>query len=126
MALYSDINQKNTTEKILLLDVESVFQSIKNILSTSPGERLFNPEFGSQVESLLFEHIDDITELQMLTFIVEAIERWDDRVEIDLESTNIIGDTLNNRYDVDIAFRIKGFAQNQLFNYTESILGKAA
>ncbi len=37
---------------------ESIKQSIRNIVLTAPGEKLFNPKFGSSVYKMLFEPLD--------------------------------------------------------------------
>lgn len=50
------------------LDIE---QSLKLILSTRPGERLTNPEFGCSIYEYLFEPINSTTEY----FLREAIEK---------------------------------------------------
>ena len=39
----------------------AIARSIRNLILTTPGERPFNPELGSQVSRLLFEPIDSIT-----------------------------------------------------------------
>jgi hypothetical protein len=43
------------------VDDMAVINSVKNLISTSRYERLFQPEIGSSVRSLLFEPMDTIT-----------------------------------------------------------------
>jgi phage baseplate assembly protein W len=40
--LYSDINQYNPAIKPILINIESIFQSIYNLLGTSKGERILD------------------------------------------------------------------------------------
>jgi len=35
-------------------------QSVKNLITTVPGERFFNPKIGSRITGLLFEPLDFI------------------------------------------------------------------
>jgi uncharacterized protein len=60
--------------------------SIYNILSTKKGERVFLPEFGSNLQSLLFEPMDNITRKIAQNIITEDIQRWEPRVTL-LESS---------------------------------------
>ena len=54
MSIYTDINQYTPTAQVLLTNIESIYQSLNNILTTKPGERVFNPEFGGELDDLLF------------------------------------------------------------------------
>ena len=40
-----------------LVDEDAVIQSIRNILTTSPGQKLLNPRFGVNIGDLLFEGV---------------------------------------------------------------------
>ena len=61
---------------------EHIEESIRQILSTSPGERLMQPEFGSKLKSLVFEQDDEILADLLNYYITEAIHTWDKRVII--------------------------------------------
>jgi len=57
-------------------------QSIEMILTTLPGERLFNPTFGSNFQLRLFDTMDkDFLEL-LLNDTVDAITKWEPRIMI--------------------------------------------
>ena len=43
----------------------AVINSIKNLISTNNYERLFNPIFGGNIRSMLFENMDPVTALRM-------------------------------------------------------------
>jgi phage baseplate assembly protein W len=83
MAVYTDLNSINPTSTSLLKDVESVYQGLFNLFNTTPGERLFLPEFGVDIEDILFEVIDDLTSAEIFRRIVEAVDRWEGRVLVD-------------------------------------------
>ena len=61
---------------------ERIKDSIHLILSTRPGERMFNPEFGSRLPDLVFEPNDDILKQLLRIYTVDALRRWEKRIEI--------------------------------------------
>ena len=46
---------------IALKNANAISRSIRNIVFTTPGEKFFNEDFGSDVSRSLFEYIDDLT-----------------------------------------------------------------
>lgn len=116
MAIYSDINQYNPTKNSILYDFESIKQSIHNILDTKPTQRLFNPEFGAQISDLLFEVMDEITEIRIKSFIIDAINRWEPRVTMDFANSTVTAIYEENKYDVTLSFKIKGI-EDETFSF---------
>lgn len=60
----------------------SITQSIKNLIYTNLGERLFQPTVGSDIMSMLFEpnFMDYINEIEM--YIMRTIENYEPRAEV--------------------------------------------
>jgi len=56
-----------------LVNVKSVFNSIRNIFAWTPGERLLNPEFGSNLKKLLYNGITEFTVESILAEIRRCI-----------------------------------------------------
>ena len=86
---------------------DQVKSNIKNLLLTKKGERIIQPEFGSGLQSLLFEQNVDDLEGRIEDTINESLEQWLPYVtadEIDIESTDELRD--NNKLNVSIKFRI--------------------
>ncbi len=106
--LHSDINQYTPTVKPRLVDVEAIYQSINNILSTRRFQRLFNLDAGIDFEDVLFEPVDDINSLEILRLVSEKLEELEPRIIINFSKTEIIPDEDNNAYDVDLIFTIRG------------------
>jgi phage baseplate assembly protein W len=63
-------------------DDESVRQAIVLLLSTTPGERLMRPEYGSHLNRLVFGPNDHTAAGLAIHYVRQAIERWEPRVEI--------------------------------------------
>ena len=85
-------------------DSVSVKRGISNILLTKNFERLFQPEIGAGIKSILFEPISTITEQRLEDEVASAIEAWESRAEI--ININVTAEEENNRYLVSVKFRI--------------------
>jgi phage baseplate assembly protein W len=60
LQVYSDfadnfIAHPVTNDLVVLKNQDSVSQALKNMIMTNPGERLFNPFFGSGITASMFE-----------------------------------------------------------------------
>lgn len=76
-----DINP-NTSNLLLKRDVESVKQSLKNLLLTRKGERPFSPNYGSNLYNFLFDPIDIVTETLIREEISVSIRNYEPRVNL--------------------------------------------
>ena len=91
---------------IAIKNENAIARSIRNIVFTLPGEKFFNPDFGSRVTSILFENIDHITASAIVDEINQSIRNYEQRVKlIDVEADP---DFDNNSYDVTIKYEIIG------------------
>jgi phage baseplate assembly protein W len=82
-----------------------------NLLLTNKGERILNPEFGSNLRQLLFENITSITEENIKDAIISS-------ANIYLPEIQVVNITLNNEYDnntinitIDYVLRISGTSE---------------
>ena len=91
---------------VALKNANAIARSVRNIILTSPGEKFFNPDFGSNVSKLLFENLDEVTALAIRDEIETAINNYEPRVSlIDVEVTP---DFDGNSLDAKIKYRIVG------------------
>lgn len=58
-------------ETIMVSDDKDIHESLYIILTTSPGERIMNPQFGCGIRSLVFESITE----SMLTVLKDMIQK---------------------------------------------------
>ena len=86
---------------------DQIKSNIKNLLLTKRGERILQPQFGSGLQSLLFEpNVDDL-EGRIEDTINDSLKQWLPYVtadEINIESTDELRD--NNKINVSIKFKI--------------------
>lgn len=107
--LYSDFKTSfkfSYVKRDLEQDVneEAVKTSIKNILLTNRGERFFNPSFGSDIRSVLFENFTSATEQILSDLVKNAINNFEPRANIIEVLVN--GDPDNNQVYITIIFSI--------------------
>ena len=91
---------------IAIKNENAIARSVRNIVFTLPGEKFFNPNFGSKISKVLFENIDDITASVIVDEIKESIRNFEPRVELlDVQSFPNFD---NNQFDVSITYEIIG------------------
>jgi phage baseplate assembly protein W len=87
--LYLEGNSPNTVEGNDALD-----RSIRTIVLTFPGERVYRPTFGSTARGGIFDSMTEVTAVQISDSIRRAISDWEPRVDVqdilfELEETTI-------------------------------------
>jgi len=89
----------------VLTNAESIKQSVKNIVLTNFYERPYNPEFGGDVLSQLFENMDPITEYNISKNIRVSLENYEPRAIVDDIITTVYDD--QNALTVKIKFSVQ-------------------
>jgi len=112
--LYKDIDfafeaHPETKDILKKIDINSVKQSLKTLLFTRAGERLFQPDVGGNLHALLFEPIDNITAEVIKKGIENTIEKYERRVKLDL--IDVVPKYDDNEYEISIYFSIVGINQ---------------
>jgi phage baseplate assembly protein W len=64
------------------IDEESVKESVKNLVLTETGERLFQPNVGCDIKRMLFENFTTQTKLSMESSIRTTIEQYEPRCQL--------------------------------------------
>lgn len=101
------------------IDVDAVKSAMRNIFTWIRGERILDPEFGTNLRSILYNPIGEFTSDQITSDIQNIILQYEPRVEID-KIINISNDSdiENNRNHFEIIWHIKGLP---LLKYNEII-----
>ncbi len=89
-----------------LKNINAISRSIRNIVMTLPGEKFFDPNFGSRVSGLLFENVDGITASQIQEEIEYSITNYEPRVK--LLDIKVIADNDNSLFDTIILYEVIG------------------
>jgi len=101
----------------------AIEQSIRQILNIEQGTLQHNPYFGSRLHQLLFLPSDSVAMSLGRTFIVEALQNWEKRIQIlDIESKKEIEDRTDGGLSAKVSvlkfninYRI--IATNNIENY---------
>ena len=91
---------------ISLSNTSAIARSIRNIVFTSPGEKFFNPDFGSRISESLFENVDDVSALAIEDEIRSSIINFEPRVN--LLDTVVVANPDDNEMNVTIEYEIIG------------------
>lgn len=83
----------------------SVIKSFKNLILYNHYEKPFNPQFGSNIQKLLFELITPFTAVAIEKEIEYVIKNYEPRVL--LESVQVSANYDENGYEVSIKFFIE-------------------
>lgn len=86
---------------------EQARSNLKNLLLTKKGERVLQPNFGSGLQDLLFEPIDDEFENKLVDTITESVSTWLPYINIEDIDVNMNDENKdNNRVGVEIKFKV--------------------
>ena len=69
-----------TDDLIVLKDANAIARSVRNIVLTAPGEKFFNPEYGTNISESLFENLNVLTADVIKSQIQYSIEKFEPRV----------------------------------------------
>ena len=95
-----------TNDLVVSRDASAIKQSIVNLLLTNKGERPFNPDYGSNIRSYLFEPLDYATAGQVSSSIQNTLTEFEPR--IDVVSIDTYPNFNDNGFNVELEYEIVG------------------
>lgn len=120
---YTNNNQFHKNEEItdIVSDINenAIKNSLYNIFSTSPGQKILNPEFGLNFEQWLFTNMSENAVLVIKQTIYSQIQRWEPRVT--LNDVTVIPNYEQNEYHISINYN-----NNHTFNINLNETGAIA
>ncbi|MFA6923674.1 MAG: GPW/gp25 family protein [Bacteroidales bacterium] len=66
----------------LTSDVEDINKSLEILLSTSVGERIMQPKYGSNLSKMIFEPLTTNNETYIVELLRQAILRYEPRIQL--------------------------------------------
>jgi phage baseplate assembly protein W len=100
-------------------DTEHVRDELLQLLLTSPGERLFLPEFGGGVRKLVFEPASDALRGVVKARITQALSRWLGH-RLTVEMLDVTWDTSTAVLEVTVKYRPAGSSDSRVVKFQRS------
>ena len=95
-----------TGDLVVSKDASAIKQAIVNLLLTNKGERLFQPKYGSDIRSQLFEPLDYATAASIKSSILYSLSTFEPRINV--LNINIFLNYGDNGFNVDMTYKING------------------
>ena len=95
-----------TNDVVVSKDASAIKQAIVNLLLTNKGERLMNPEYGSDIRRYLFEPLDYGTANQITGNIKSTIDTFEPRISV--LNLRALPNNDDNGFDVEMTYEIRG------------------
>jgi phage baseplate assembly protein W len=89
-----------TEDLTFLIDASAIKRSVRNLLLTNKGEKLFKPAFGSDITAMLFENMDVVS----VSFIKDSIINLLGTHEPRIVTTKISLSNTGNNFSVRIEY----------------------
>jgi phage baseplate assembly protein W len=99
-----------TNDIVVLKNEEAIKQSVKNLVLTKLGERLFNPLVGTNTNSYLFELTTTFSINTLIQEIEEVLKNFEKRIR--LSNITINSEEDSNEFNVFIEYYIVGLPQS--------------
>lgn len=78
-----------TDNNIMIINRDAINRQIYNILSTLKGTRIFEPEFGSNIQAMIFEPKNQVSSSSIYAEVISALKRWQPRIKVNSASTYV-------------------------------------
>lgn len=80
---YADLSMTSNGDKIAkLTDYKAIGSSLKNIFSFIPGQRILDPEFGSDIYRYIYDGITEASKEKIQAAVYSAISKYEPRIKI--------------------------------------------
>lgn len=92
----------------LVPNIQAINNSLFNLFSCPIGARgpIFQPEYGTALLQLLHDPLDLFTAQKLRLFVIQAIQRWEPRVEVDMASSTVMPVPSLPGYYVKVAYKL--------------------
>ena len=105
-------DSENDKDLLTSINFNAIRNSFINLMTTSPGEKILSPTFGVSFGDLLFLPISKKIAKLIAENILDKFVQFEPRINI--EKFDIVANSEENQYDIDILFIIPDFENNPL------------
>jgi phage baseplate assembly protein W len=104
----------NSSDIISDTDTDAIRNSLYNLFTTRPGQKLLTPAFGSNLEQFLFESVNELNARVIGDTIYTSIRRFEPRVEV--LKVQVTPNPDENLYRVLFVYKLLNMGENQTFS----------
>lgn len=97
----------------------SIKESLYILLTTIPGERLMELDYGCDIQSILFKPLDLNVKTYLSNNIKSSILKWEPRIEV--TNINIDGENFEGTLNISISYIIKVNGKNDNLDFQYKI-----
>ncbi len=102
---FPPVFNKSDHSVLMVSDIRDIEESIKIILSTTPGERIMQPEFGCELKGLLFEKIYSTLIASLDHLIYHALLNFEPRITF-LNTEVMEQNDMNGLLHINIHYKV--------------------
>jgi len=106
---FTNINELNATNEqtdvVVDYDLRAIKNSIINIMTTSPGEKILNPTFGIDLRDYLFEPVTEITSGLIANDIITGFALQEPRIKF-LKKPEVIPNEEEQSYTINMVITV--------------------
>lgn len=104
--------EPTTTDIEMSTDEAAIKNSLQNLFSTMPGQKLLNPDYGLNISQFLFAPVS-VTMARMIgNRILEGIEKYEPRVTV--VNVNVHPDPDESSYQVELSIKIPALSNQNV------------
>jgi uncharacterized protein len=96
----------------MVAEQAAIRQSILLLLTTVPGERVMRPDYGCDLQKLVFSPNDATTHGLAIHYVRRALERWEPRIDILRLDAEANGKD-PERMDIVLEYRVRKTVQSE-------------
>jgi len=95
---------------------EAIKNNLINFFSTTPGERVFNPFFGSKLKSIVFQGLNDVTKENISFILNDELKNIFPFVQV--QDINYVPNEDFNELTITITYQVANFGINDTLEIT--------
>lgn len=84
--------------------LEAINQSVRLILSTSPGELFGDPDFGSRLKEYLYNYVDESFKNIIKLEVADSLSKWEPRISVSPDDITV--DYEKTTVTINITYRL--------------------
>jgi phage baseplate assembly protein W len=105
--------ERNTAEVAMTVGIDDIHRSLQVLFTTTLGERVMNPTYGSGLADMVFEPMNTGMIAYIQNLLETAILFHEPR--IDAETIAVVPEPLEGMLRIEIVYRVRG--ANSRFNF---------